>query len=161
VVLFAAGIVAARRDVLSGLSYRVGRRWLWLGWLVGVSAWLVLMRAGMIAGSPAFFFGGLHWQAAGYALWESFFCVAMSVGLLVTFRERHDAQGRLGRFLSENAFAVYVFHPPILVAITVALRGVQAVPLAKLVLAAVLVLPATFGVSHALRRVPALRRLFT
>jgi hypothetical protein len=161
VVMFAAGLAAERRRVLDGISDRLGRRWFWLAWLVGCPTWLALMRLGGIASDPGRFFGGVHWQAAGYAAWEAFFCVAMSVGLLTRFRARHDHQGPLTRFLSTNAFGVYVFHPPILVAITLALRGVQADPLAKMAFAAALVLPACFVASQALRWVPPLRRLFS
>ena len=59
--------------------------------------------------------GGWHWQAGCLNLWESFTCVALCSGLLVIFRESFDRQGRLARFLSANAFSVYVFHPPIVI----------------------------------------------
>ncbi|MFB4273171.1 hypothetical protein [Nonomuraea sp. GTA35] len=51
------------------------------------------------------------------ALRESVFAVSMIIGLTVTFRERHNAQGPRGRFLAEHAFTVYVIHPVVLVAV--------------------------------------------
>jgi hypothetical protein len=58
--------------------------------------------------------GGLSWQSAAYCTWESLFCVGTCLGLLTWFRERFNRQEALARFLSDNAFAVYVFHAPIL-----------------------------------------------
>lgn len=160
-VLFVAGVASHRRRWLEALPYRFGRRWLWLAVGLGVPSWLALMIAGSRTGDPSAFFGGLHWQALGYAVWESFFCVGICLGLLVTFRERRNTQGKLRRFLSENAFGVYVFHAPVLVAVTLAFRGLRIDPLPKACLMACLVLPASYGVSRAIRTVPLLRRVFT
>ncbi len=161
-ILFGAGILAHRRQVLANLPAQLGKRWFVLAWAVGVPAWLALMVVGArTGGDPWVFLGGFHWQAAGYAVWESFFCVGMCLGLLVLFRERSGPQGKLRRFLSENAFGVYVFHPPVLVAITLAFRDLHLEPLAKADLMALLVLPACFAVSRALRTVPLVRRVFS
>ena len=69
--------------------------------------------------------------------------------------------GKLRRFLSENAFGVYVFHPPVLVAITLAFRDLHLDPLAKWCLLALIVLPACFAVSWGLRTVPLVRKAST
>ncbi|NLW49074.1 MAG: acyltransferase, partial [Firmicutes bacterium] len=76
---------------------------------------MVMMLGGGATESMAPYNGGLYWQSAAYAFWESFFCVGVCLGLLVLFREKYNTQGKLSRFLSENAFGVYVFHTPILV----------------------------------------------
>jgi len=41
----------------------------------------------------------------------------MCLGLLTLFRDRFNRQGAVARFLSANAFAVYVFHAPVLIAL--------------------------------------------
>ncbi len=53
--------------------------------------------------------GGWQWQAAGYALLESFFGVGMSIGLLALFKEKCNQQRRFWQTLADNSFAVYVF----------------------------------------------------
>ena len=107
------------------------------------------------------FFGGLRWQAAAYALWDSLFCAAMVLGLITLFRRRFGRQGSLTRFLADNTFGVYVFHTPLVVLLTVLLAGWQAYPLLKFAAALLLSLPVCFLASAALRRVPLMRRLFT
>jgi len=161
VMLFAVGTVAWHRNWLLRLPSAFGRRWLWAAVVVGPVLWLGMMLAGR-DGAEGFkpFTGGWHWQSVAYSLWESFFGVAFSLGLLVLFRDRFNRQGSLARLLSDNAFAVYVFHPPILIAITFTLRGPTLTPLVKFALASVLAVVACFLASHfVLRRIPGLRRV--
>jgi surface polysaccharide O-acyltransferase-like enzyme len=106
------------------------------------------------------FGGGLHWQATGYALWESFFCVSISLGLITLYRERVNAPSRVTGFLSANAFGVYAFHAPILVAISIALHQFLVAPLAKAAVASVIALAASFLFAALVRTVPGLRKVF-
>ncbi len=54
------------------------------------------------------------------------------MGLLTWFREKHDRQDHLERRLTDNAFAVYVFFPPVLVGIAVLMAPVILPSLLKL-----------------------------
>ena len=162
VALFAVGIAARRNDWFERIPRATGRRWL-VGALVGGTAfWFAMMAAGNAAsGDLRPFFGGFRREAAAYALWESFFCVGVCLGLLVLFRERFDRRGRVAAFLSDNSFGVYVLHAPVLVAVSVVLRGLDAPPAAKFALAAAATLAATFPLSHfVFRRIPLLKRVF-
>lgn len=116
--LFILGIVAYRQNWLAILPLRFGRFWFRLALILGIPLWFVITILGNAPKSPLPFFGGLHWQAAAYAVWESFFCIGICLGLLVIYREKYNTQGPVSRFLSKNYFGVYVFHPPIMVGIT-------------------------------------------
>lgn len=159
VVLFCAGLVFARRNWLTRIPYRTGLFWLKAAILIGVPLWFVIAIGGGAPASLDAFGGGPHWQALAYALWESFFSVAFGLGLLVVFREKFDAQGPVTRFLADNAFGVYLFHAPILIYISLLLKGLAIYPLLKAVLVAAVTLPACFGFSYVVRRVPFLTRL--
>jgi hypothetical protein len=162
VILFLIGLWSRRSGFLSSVPYGFGIRWFRLALAAGIPAWASLMVAGgALSGNEAAYAGGLHWQAAAYALWEAFFCVGISLGLIVLHRERVNLRGRFTGFLADNNFGVYVFHTPILVAVSLALRTQAAQPLAKALLVAALVLPACFLVAALVRRLPGLRRLFS
>jgi len=161
VVLFLIGLWTARADVLRTLPTGFGMSWLRLAFAAGVPAWFLLGGlGGALTGSMDTFGGGLHWQAAGYALWESFFCVAFSIGLITLYRERMNAPSRVTCFLSTSAFGVYVFHAPILVGISMALHRFTAAPLAKAALVSVIALAASVVCAALVRTVPGLRRVF-
>jgi glucan biosynthesis protein C len=162
VILFLIGLWTARSGFLLNVSYRFGMFWFRLALAAGIPVWAVLLGlGGLFSGNETAFLGGLHWQAAGYALWEAFFCVGISLGLIVLYRERANVRSRLTGFLADNNFGVYVFHTPILVAVSLALRTQAAHPLAKALVVSALVLPACFLVAALVRRVPGLRRLFS
>ena len=83
VVLFVAGLWAGRNGFLQAIPAQLGRTWLWVAIGVGLPLWMILQGlGGALEGKRELFSGGWHWQAAGIAAWEAFFCVAFSIGLL-------------------------------------------------------------------------------
>lgn len=84
----------------------------------------------------------------------------MSFGVLAGFRARLARQGRFSRYMSENAFAVYVIHPPILVGLAILLAGVPLPPVTKFAALWILSALACFGCAAPLaRRIPVLGRV--
>lgn len=154
IILFILGIIFYQRNLLMNLPYKLGRLWFRLALMLGVPLWFIIMITGGIKTNPAAFFGGFHWQSAVYSTWESFFCVGVSLGLLAIFPKKYNKQGKVRKFLSENAFRVYVFHTPILVGITMMLSGIVLNPLVKMIMMAILVLPICFGFSYLIRKLP-------
>ena len=161
VLLFGAGIVAARRRWLMKLSFHSGIRWLVIVLPVGFVVWLVILGAGgALKGNGAAYSGGWHWQSASMNLWESFTCVAMSYGLLVIFRGKFNSQGRLAKFLSENAFSVYVVHPPIVILAARVLHCFSWPAIPKFVALTCIAVVLSFVLSAAVfRRIPILRAI--
>lgn len=79
---------------------------------------------------------------------------------MVIFRERFDSGGGFARFMADNSFSVYVFHPRILVLVTLALRNFAWQPLLKFAVAAAVAVPLCFVASGLLlRRIPVLERI--
>jgi hypothetical protein len=161
VLLFVGGIMAERQGWLEKLSYTLGMKWLAVVLPAGFAAWLLMMTKGRaLAGDLRLFYGGLHWQQAAFAVWESFTCVAISYGLLVLYRKIFNKQGRAGKFLSDNAFSVYVFHPPVVIAGARLLHHLAWHPLLKFALLTMFGCIASFALSAAVfRRIPLLRRI--
>jgi glucans biosynthesis protein C len=161
-VLFLVGLWAARADLLRTLSYRLGMSWFRVALAAGIPAWFIIgALGGALSGTPELLLGGLHWQAAAYALWESFFCVGMCMGLIVIYRQRVNVRATVSGFLADNAFGVYVFHTPVLVAISLLLRTLAMAPLAKACFVGALAVAASFLVAALIRLVPGLRRIFS
>ena len=153
IALFTVGLNAYRHNWFVRLPETTGRRWL------AIAALLILMFPpfavfGGAITDDAPFKGGWHWQALLAAEWQSFLCVGMCIGLIYIFRRRFDRQGRLARYLSRNAYTVYLIHEPVITAIALASIGVMFYPLLKFGLAALLAIPLCFGLSSLIRKLP-------
>ena len=103
--------------------------------------------------------GGFNVFAFGYALWESFVVVGVSIGLLVLFRERWNHQGRLAKELAADVYTVYLIHPVVLVGFAYAFSVVALYPLLKWAIAVVVTIPLCFLISSGIRRIPLVNRV--
>jgi peptidoglycan/LPS O-acetylase OafA/YrhL len=160
-LMFAAGTLAWRHDWPRRIAARAGRWWLVGGLLVSGALWVGLVTlGGALDGQIRAYGGGWHWQAAGMDLWRSFTCLALSLGLVTLYRDRFAGQGPVARFLTRNAFGVYVFHAPILIAVTRALHAWPADVAAKFLLASVAAIVGSFlFVGLVARRTPVVRAM--
>ena len=160
VLLFTVGLLAYRGNWLLRIPHSFGIFWMRLALTAGVAGWVAILAiSGALKGDARRLLGGLHWQSAAFSFWEAFFCLGMCLGLTVLFRERFDRQGRFSEWMSRNSFSAYLFHTPLLISVTLALRPLVAPPEAKFVIACLLAVPIVFLVSGFLRpRIPVLRR---
>ena len=153
VALFILGLVAYRRNWLAGLSEATGRLWLRIGILMVLLFW-PLALAGDMASRVEPYLGGWHWQALAYALWESFLCLSLCIGLVYAFRRYGQSQGRLARSLSPNAYAAYLIHGPVITIVALAARDIALHPLVKFGLVSLVAVPLCFGLSGLIRKLP-------
>ncbi len=161
ILLFVVGVFAYRGNWLLQIEHSFGILWMRLACTVGVAGWFVILAtSGVLNGDLKSLSGGVHWQSAAMCFWEAFFCMGMCLGLTVLFRDRFNSQGPFSRWMSRNSFSAYLFHTPLLIAVTLGLRAMSASPLVKFIVACVLAVPITFLISGFLReRIPGLRRL--
>jgi acyltransferase-like protein len=160
ILLFVVGICAWRRNWLLRIPYSFGLRWLALVLSAGILAWGALVLALLKTHSENKLSGGLTWQSAVFSFWESFFCVGVCLGLIVLFRKNFNHPGKFAKWLSDNCFSVYLFHPALLIGITLAMRGFEAPKLIKFLCATALGVAVTYCASSLVfRRVPLLKRI--
>src|SRR6185312_6201179 len=123
IALFILGIVAARNNWLETFPFDKGIRFLRysLRLLLIFPVILVIER---IAGTPdAWFTGGWHWQQFIYAVWEQLMGFSIIVTLLTVGRKWWNRSSSFMAGLSRNAFAVYIFHPLVLVSLALLFRN--------------------------------------
>jgi glucan biosynthesis protein C len=153
IALFIVGLIAYRRNWLLGLPEATGRLWLAIGIVMIFLFWPLVIGGGMDKGVEPFA-GGWHWQAIAYALWESFTCLGMCIGLIYLFRRAVNRQGKLAKFLSSNAYTAYIIHGVVITIMALAVRDVMVYPLLKWALVALVAVPLCFGLSHLIRKLP-------
>lgn len=151
--LFVLGLVAFRRDWLLNLPSRTGK--IWLG--VGLGLILLYPALAILSGAAENadpFMGGWHWQALLTAVWESFTCLGMCIGLVYLFRRRWDSQGKVAAIMARNAYGAYLIHEPVVTLLALAAAGAALYPLLKFGLGALIAVPLSFGLGALLRRIP-------
>jgi peptidoglycan/LPS O-acetylase OafA/YrhL len=135
-------------------------RWFRLALIAGSLMWAAVIGGAGATHTEKLLDGGFTWQSAGVCFWEAFFCMGVCLGLTVLFREKFNRQGAFAKWMSDNSFSVYMFHPPILIAVTLAMQSFGAPKPVKFLAATLLATMVTFLASNYIfRRIPLLRRV--
>jgi glucan biosynthesis protein C len=145
---FLLGIMAFRRNWFQNIPASMGKT----GFVVAVVSTIVLFPLALSGGTA--FLGHGTWQSAVYALWDSTFSVGMCLGLITFFRHFLNRRSRFGRFLSQQAFTVYIIHIPVIVLLALAIRGFHPEALLKFALAALIGVPLCFALAFLVRKIP-------
>jgi fucose 4-O-acetylase-like acetyltransferase len=162
VAAFIVGVAAGRRGWLEELVTSRGARVAgWLGVLCGP---LLLALVAGLGGPPPEnapnpYEGGWNVRAFAYAAWEQTTGLALALGMLSWFRRHGRSQGRFLKWLSDRAFAVYVLHAPVLVALTPLVRPAAIHPFVGTALLTLTGVGASFIAADLARRLPGLRRI--
>lgn len=160
-LMFSAGVFISRSNLLADPPVRLGTRWAIS--LIVTSLLLfaaLVIWGGALAGNTQRYSGGDNAVSFFKCLWESLVCIGMTFALVVLYRRRFHSQNRLAKLLSDNAFAVYLFHPPILIVLALALHGVAAPALVKAAMLTVATTVVAFTLSQLVfRRIPLLQRI--
>ena len=157
IAYFVVGIMAYRRGWFAGVRVAQARLWVWVAVGLVLLYPVLVVLGGALENGVEPFLGGLTWQSLLLSVWEEFLCMAFIVTLLVWFRERFNRQGRLAAAMGADTYAVYVFHPLVIVPLGFALSGIYLLGLLKWVLVAPLALALCFLVAHILRKLPLVR----
>jgi peptidoglycan/LPS O-acetylase OafA/YrhL len=158
VAFFVCGLHAARHGWLVPLAASsCARAAGWMAVFGGPVLLLALMFLGIQNGKVEYFFGGWHWQALGFALWEQFAGVGLSLGSLAFFSSKLDFENPLMRWLTQRSFAVYVVHAPVLVALAMLFRALPQNMYALVALLTATGLLASYVVADFCRRMPVFR----
>jgi peptidoglycan/LPS O-acetylase OafA/YrhL len=161
VLMFGAGVLAYRGRWLEHIPDRLAVQWSVATLAAAAPLFAALiMLGGALHGETVRYNGGFNIVSAGKSLWESLVCVGMSFAAIAFYRRHVDGQGPSARFLSDNAFAVYLFHPPVIVGLALLFRGLEAPALVKAIILTFAAAVATFSLcALVLRRIPVLRRI--
>jgi fucose 4-O-acetylase-like acetyltransferase len=160
VFLFALGIAAWRYDWLRQLGWRHARPWIntlafvWPCLPIGI----VVARA-VLGDAKSNFSGGLSWPAILYAFWEPFVAWGLIAAWLLIFRALMNQPSPLWSWLNRRAYTVYIVHPPVLVGVSILLRGWVAPALLKWGIVGLLASVCCWLVADPLVRLPGVRRI--
>jgi len=159
VVLFAAGIAAWRYDWLRQLEWRNVRVVIW----IGVAVWPLMPIAGavtdMLYHGSANYSTGFSWPAVLYALWEPPVAWAIIAAWLLLARRWINQPSSFWTWVTRRTYTVYIIHPPVLVGVSLLLRGWAAPALVKWGVVGPLACMGCWLAADPLVRLPGIRRV--
>lgn len=161
VLMFAAGIAAAHKGWLDSTSGRRSALVSALCLLTAVFLLIVIVQQALhTPGGTDRLSGGLNGLSLLKSFWEGLVCIGMTYGFLALYRAAFNWQNVFTRFMSDNAFAVYLFHPPVIIAAAILISPLRLWPPFMVVLLTAIALAATYLLSALVfRRLPVLRRI--
>jgi glucans biosynthesis protein C len=158
-MLFAAGILAYRGDWLNRLSDRQMPFWRAVAAACALFLPVLFVGGGAAQGQFEAFISGFAWQALLLNLWVGLTSISFTLFLLLGLRAHAPRPSTVLRGVTGSAFAAYLIHPVILVAITTSLAPLALFPLLKWALAAALTIAASFALGSLLRQIPGVKAI--
>lgn len=159
IALFIIGIIAAGNDWFVRIPDSTGKTCSLLALLLALLQPLLLLTVDLSSGDLTLFFGGLHWQALAYALWEQVTGMLIIVSLSWVFYTRFDHQSSIARSAAADSYTVYLIHPLVLVPLAVSLQAVVLLPFLKFLAVSALAIPLCFVLAHLIRAIPGAKRI--
>jgi hypothetical protein len=159
IALFIIGLLAAKNNWFDQLSDKTFKQ-------LKISAWLCLLffpvffiiKFTLNTPSP-WFSGGLHWEALLYAVWEQWIGISILTVLLIKGKKSWNISSVLLTKLSRCSFAVYIFHPLVIVVFTLAVRNWAIEPAIKLLVIAPVVVVVSFLLGSLILLIPGVKKI--
>jgi len=159
IALFILGLIASKNDWLNTISDKTGKqlgKWA-LRLLLFFPIFFVIQKLTHMEGS--WWSGGLHWQALLYGVWEQVIGFSIIVGLLSRGRRLwNEPSARISK-LSRYTFAVYIFHPLVLISLALLVSNWNIEPAIKLLFVAPLAVTGSFLLASVIVMIPGVKKI--
>lgn len=155
ILLFAAGCCAASSQLLDQIRFRDARPWL----LVSIVTLPVLPILVVTRREQGSFSGGWNLNAATYAFWDPLLAWGIILTLLWFFRRYLSRELPLLTSLGSRAYAAYIVHPPVLVALSLIARNWSLTPVSKFFIVGLCACAGSFAIAAGALHIPGARKV--
>jgi surface polysaccharide O-acyltransferase-like enzyme len=159
VALFIAGLLAAKNKWLDTFPYDTGKRFFRYPLRLLLFFPVMGIIEKLTKAPQGWFTGGLHWQQLLYAVWEQLLGFSIIVALLTYGKKMWNKSSALMCKLSRNVFAVYIFHPLVLIVLSLAFRNWAIDPVWKFLVVAPLAVAGSFLLASVITLIPGVRKI--
>lgn len=159
IVLFIFGLVAYKNNWLNTLSPKTGKQMLILVILL-ILFFPVFYVIKLKLDMPLdWYSGGWHWQSLLYAIWEQVIGFSIITMLLCYGKKLWNKSSALLSKLSRYTFAVYIFHPLVLISLSLAVRNWAIEPALKLLIVGPLAVAGSFLLASVIVLIPGVKKV--
>lgn len=161
VAFFAAGIAAYRNNWLQGITEPIGRKWSVITAAAVLAYCIIVIVAWSSHTGLSFLRGGLSLRTLLATYVETVIAVGSLISLSYIFRKFFNGQPGVVKGMAQDAYAVFIFHAPVIVAYTYLTRGIfNGHPFLKFVTAFIAGSALCFLVCHyVIRKLPYAKRI--
>lgn len=160
IAMFILGIIASRSKWLDEADYQTGKRMRKIAlYVIFVGFLLFIVARGTLGFSPDWFSSGFHWQQLWYAVWEQLVGFILVTTLLCISKYSWNAYSEFLSKLSRSTFAVYIFHPLLVISLSVAVRNWEIEPVLKLLIVAPLAVILSFLLGLLIVKIPVVNKV--
>ncbi len=159
VALFIVGLIAAKNKWLDTFPYDTGKKFIRYALRLLLFFPVMGIIEKLTKAPEGWFTGGLHWQQLLYAVWEQLLGFSIIVALLAYGKKSWNKTSALMGKLSRNAFAVYIFHPLVLLALSLSIRNLAIDPAWKFLIVAPLAVLGSFLLASVITLIPGVRKI--
>lgn len=138
--LLISGIVAYQTDLFQKFPSKYGKILLTIGLIMAAKVYF-----------PSYLPDIINFSGQYFEIFETILGFSLSFGLIVLFRDRINFSNKLLNIMSENAYAAYIFHYPIVIAIQYSFDKVPISSLAKFFIVGILSIATSFAFSYLIR----------
>ncbi|MGY4535620.1 surface polysaccharide O-acyltransferase-like enzyme [Mucilaginibacter sp. UYNi724] len=158
--LFILGLIAAKNKWLTIVELKTGKQMRNIAICVVLIGFVLFFIARKTLNFPVeWFSSGAHWQQAWYAIWEQLVGFAIITALLCIGKHKWNSPSTFLATLSRSTFAVYIFHPLLVISLTVAVSGWAIEPAIKLLIVAPLAVAGSFLLGLVLVKIPGVNNI--
>jgi surface polysaccharide O-acyltransferase-like enzyme len=160
ILLFMAGLIATKNKWLDQLRLKQGTRFASRAILmVTVILPAIFVVFLLLKLPPDYFKGGWNGISLIYSLWEQITGLMIMVALLSIAKFKWNNENSFLTRLAPNAFGVYIFHPVVLISLSLMVQGWAISPVLKLLLVGPLAVAASFIFVSLIRKARVVRNI--
>ena len=159
VALFIIGLIASKNNWLNTFLYNKGKKFVRYALRLLLFFPVLFLLVKVMHTPQDFLTGGFRWQQLLYAIWEQLLGFSIIVALLSYGKEFWNRTSSLLSKLSRNTFATYIFHPLVIISLSLAFRNWDADPAVKFLLVAPLAVAGSFLLASVITLIPGVKKI--
>ncbi|RZJ53774.1 MAG: acyltransferase [Flavobacterium sp.] len=156
---FIIGIIAFRNNWFEQLTDKT-RKHLKLSIILCLLFFPVFFIIKAKSGMPvSWYSGGFHWQSLLYAVWEQWIGISILTVFLIKGRKSWNNTSVFLTKIARSNFVVYIFHPLVIVGLTLLIRNWQIDPAIKFLFMAPIIVVISYSFGWLVLKIPGVKKI--
>jgi len=159
ILCFALGIWVKETNMLQNISFEKSKHLFALAQAIIFIGFPVIFLLGGAPEDTTLFMGGFTWQSLSFVIWEQLVAISLILGMLGMFKKYFNIQNSLLKDLSQNSYAIYIFHGIVLIAFSAMFQFYDGNSMFKFVLLLIPIFLFCYLLAKFIRGIPTVKRV--